>query len=366
MPLTQPLSDFFNGAHVCHLSDLQELWSGYGSIARYRITPIETDTPKQETSTSHLAIKAKHNSPGDQIRNSFNIIVKSIHPPSQQQHPRGWNTNQSHKRKLRSYQVESHWYQHWSSHCGNQSRVPHCYGVIDINDTHQCIVLEDLDHQGFDQRFEELSVEQCQPCLHWLANFHAQFLRLNDSTAWTQQLWPEGSYWHLDTRPDEWHSMPESPLKQAASRIDDELNSSRFTTLIHGDAKVANFCFSPDGKTVAAVDFQYVGGGCGMKDVVYFLGSCLTEQDCKNHHGQLLDNYFRELKYALTQSQTQINQLKPVIDSDALECDWRYRYPLAWADFQRFIIGWSPTHKKNHAFAQQITQSALDQLRQDQ
>lgn len=342
MSLITALSEFFNGANVSHISNLQELWSGYGSIARYR---IDTSSNPQ----NHSQNKAQDH---------FFIIVKSIHPPSQQQHPRGWNTDLSHQRKLRSYQVESHWYQQWAPRCKPQSRVPACYGVIDISQSHQCILLEDLDSQGFEHRHSELSADQCLPCLKWLANFHATFIRQNDNSSWVQQLWPQGSYWHLATRPDEWKAMVQSPLKQAAAHIDTELTNSQFTTLIHGDAKVANFCFSADAQEVAAVDFQYVGAGCGVKDVVYFLGSCLSEKDCERHHSRLLDSYFYELRQALTQS-------KRGLDLNALEHDWRFRYPLAWADFQRFILGWSPNHKKNHPFAQRMTQQALDQLYTD-
>ena len=49
--------------------------------------------------------------------------------------------------------------------------------------------------------------------------------------------------------------------------------------LAHGDAKVANFCFTNDQHAVAAVDFQYVGGGIGTQDVIYFLGSFCSEAE---------------------------------------------------------------------------------------
>jgi len=339
MSLIPHLSEFFDGADVSHVTNLQELWSGYGSIARYRIDTNISDKSDAQYYANH----------------SFFIIVKSIDPPRQQQHPRGWNSDRSHQRKLRSYQVESHWYQQWASLCNPKSRVPHCFGVMDVSESHQCILLEDLDSNGFDQRHSELTEDQCLPCLQWLANFHAIFLRQNDDSSWTQQLWPQGSYWHLATRPDEWKAMAQSPLKRAAAHIDSALENSQFTTLIHGDAKVANFCFSADGQNVAAVDFQYVGAGCGIKDIVYFLGSCLSEKDCERHHSRLLDLYFLELSEALTRLQSDI-------DLKVLERDWRLRYPLAWADFQRFIVGWAPNHKKNHHFAQAMTQLALDQL----
>ena len=52
-------------------------------------------------------------------------------------------------------------------------------------------------------------------------------------------------------------------------------------------------------RQVAAVDFQYVGGGCGIKDVAYFIGSCLYEEDCERYEEGLLDWYFSQLKEAL-------------------------------------------------------------------
>ena len=44
-----------------------------------------------------------------------------------------------------------------------------------------------------------------------------------------------------------------------------------------------------DGKAVAAVDFQYVGAGCGMKDVAYLLGSCLDDKGHEALEADLLD-----------------------------------------------------------------------------
>ena len=80
-----------------------------------------------------------------------------------------------------------------------------------------------------------------------------------------------GTYWHLDTRPEEFEKIEHKQLKSKAHRIDEILKECEFQTIVHGDAKLANFCFSEHGEGVAAVDFQYVGRGCGMKDVTYFL-----------------------------------------------------------------------------------------------
>ncbi|MEH6453948.1 MAG: choline kinase, partial [Psychromonas sp.] len=41
---------------------------------------------------------------------------------------------------------------------------------------------------------------------------------------------------------------------------------------------------------------------------------------------------------------------------------WRPLYAIAWADFQRFIKGWSPQHWKITPYTEQLKQQALDSL----
>jgi len=146
--------------------------------------------------------------------------------------------------------------------------------------------------------------------------------------------------------------MKEGALKQAAVKIDQILNNCQYQTLVHGDAKVANFCFSSNLKKVAAVDFQYIGGGCGMKDVVYFLGSCLDEQECELWQEELLDHYFNELKIGIDKSNKKISW-------QALETEWRKMYPVAWTDFYRFLLGWMPTHYKINSYTERLAEDVI-------
>ena len=299
---------------------IQTLWSGYGEIVRLKLADGKVDS----------------------------VVVKSIVFPDEQQHPRGWNSERSHMRKVRSYDVEMHWYREWSEHCGDKCRVARCYATYS-NEQEHALILEDLDSVGYSLRKSELNRQEVGLCLAWLANFHATFM-----SETPEGLWPIGSYWHLETRPDEWAAMEEGELKQAASEIDSLLNSTRYKTLIHGDAKVANFCFAKDGD-VAAVDFQYVGGGCGMKDVAYLLGSCLSEKACERWQDELLDEYFLLLRQALSTGNKNVNL-------DALEREWRRLFPLAWVDFYRFLLGWMPGHWKVNEYSRRMAKQVLDRL----
>jgi len=306
---------------VFEIEMIQSLWSGYGKIVRLGLNGCERKS----------------------------IVVKHVKLPDQGRHPRGWNTDISHQRKLKSYQVETAFYQQWSSKCNDQCPVPECLAV-ESQDNETLMVLSDLDSTGFPVRASYVSDNEIQACISWLANFHAVYLHEKP-----EKLWETGTYWHLETRPDELKVLDDMPLKKAAQAIDSKLKNSPFQTLVHGDAKLANFCFSNDGKKVAAVDFQYVGGGCGMKDLAYFIGSCLDESSCEEMEKELLDFYFSELNKA-------VSKHKPDIDFAALEKDWRSLYHFAWADFHRFLKGWSPGHWKINTYSERVCKEVISTL----
>ncbi|MEM7245475.1 MAG: oxidoreductase family protein [Acidobacteriota bacterium] len=297
---------------------IQSLWSGYGEIRRVHLTGHALES----------------------------VVVKRVSPPTDTDHPRGWNTSRSHERKLRSYVIEEHWYSRWAERCAGRARVPRCLGT-QASDGQSLFVLEDLDDAGFPYRRQDATDEDILACLGWLADFHARFLG-----AAPEGLWPVGTYWHLETRPDELAATDDPCLRAAAPLIDDRLNQCRFQTFVHGDAKIANFCFPAEGEGVAAVDFQYVGGGCGMKDVAYFLSSCMSERECEARAEFFLDEYFNLLRAALPLAETPV-------DPAALEAEWRALYPIAWADFYRFLAGWSPTHWKIHGYSDRLTREVL-------
>uniref|UniRef100_A0A8K9XN99 CHK kinase-like domain-containing protein n=1 Tax=Oncorhynchus mykiss TaxID=8022 RepID=A0A8K9XN99_ONCMY len=152
------------------------------------------------------------------------------------------------------------------------------------------------------------------------------------------------------SRHDELDAMYNSQLKAAAGEIDRILNECRFKTIIHGDAKLANFCFPGSGQGVAAVDFQYVGRGCGMKDVVYLLEE-IEEKQLEKRVPSLLDYYFTELRASVTKQ----------MDFAALEKEWREMF--AWTDFHRFLLGWMPGHQKINRYTKQLTKEVLRKVK---
>ncbi|MGA1115840.1 MAG: phosphotransferase, partial [Opitutales bacterium] len=265
-------------------------------------------------------------------------------------HPRGWNTDLSHQRKLKSYQVETNWYESIRNRDEPLlARVPHCLGTKKVGDQ-VLLVLEDLDSSGFAGRRNLINAQEWQACVHWLASFHLE--NMNQST---EGLWESGTYWHLQTRPDELARLDDASLREAASAIDQKLKDTKYQTLVHGDAKLANFCFNEEGTEVAAVDFQYIGGGCGMKDLAYFVGSCFREEEAERIEKEVVDFYFSGMR--------ELNQkLGAPIYVDQLEMDWRPLYRVAWADFHRFMKGWSPGHWKLSDYSERVTREVIESL----
>ncbi len=306
---------------VEELETMQSLWSGYGKIARYALRDCGAQS----------------------------VVVKLVRIPTERDHPRGWNSDFSHQRKIRSYEVETAWYKDFAERCDEWCRVPECYAAAS-GEGELMLALEDLDTAGFSGRRSGASLEDVKSGLSWLASFHARFMGVEP-----EGLWPTGTYWHLETRPDELEVLSDLPLKAAARKIDETLAACRYQTLVHGDAKLANFCFDDTNQLVAAVDFQYVGGGCGMKDVAYFIGSCLNDTECERLESTLLDWYFAELAEALERYDSSFS-------AASVEEEWRALYAVAWTDFHRFLKGWSPGHWKVHSYSERLAREVVEGL----
>ena len=303
---------------------VQQLWSGYGVIQKVKLQYAEGIT---------------------------DAIAKHIDLSQVRANRRGWGGDVAHQRKVRSYQVETEFYESYAHRCTNNCRVAKLFAAeAQPNATGWILILEDLDSAEYSARRQEANTPDIHSCLSWLARFHATFLG-ESATG----LWPIGTYWHLATRPDEFDAMPGGDLKSCAAQIDKHLNEAKYQTLVHGDAKIANFCFHKTEDSVAAVDFQYVGRGCGMKDVAYFISSCLSEREAAERQEELLGFYFAELRQA-------VNREEKGGEFASLEAEWRRLYPFAWADFCRFLSGWSPGHWKLNGYSNQITDSVLQDL----
>lgn len=265
------------GARGARITErVQSLWSGYGEIVRVALDGGIAPT----------------------------AIVKHVQPPPAR-------SSISDTRKRRSYDVEERFYREFAPRC--ESRVARLYGSH-VEPGEWLFVLEDLDAAGFVGRHDDARGPALDACLAWLASFHARFL--GDAG---EGLWPVGTYWHLDTRRDELSKITDRYLRTHAEAFDARLNTARFQTILHGDPKEANFCFARD--RVAAVDFQYAGRGCAMRDVAYLLHGHADP-------GAHLDTYFGHLAAALPEG------------AAAIEREWRGLYDDARLDFERFLAGW--------------------------
>ena len=296
-------------------STLCSLWAGYG-----RVTSVT----------------------GEADGRRVPIVVKRVSPPAA-----GAGGDGGHQRKLESYVAEASFYRAigpWLAGKASRCRVARPLAVVetgggdDNNNTPYSLALALTDLRPEFPIFARGGIKppQIRTALTWLAGFHAAHWGLagrGDVPPLLKQR--QGTFWHLATRPAEFEDIPSdwADLKSAAHAIDATLTSAAAGppgTLVHGDAKAANFCWSNDASRAAAFDFQYVGSGVGAQDVAYLLSSAGTSNDADEDAA--LAFYLDALLAALA-----AEGADPAgYDAHVL----RSHYELAAADFVRFMAGW--------------------------
>ena len=237
------------------------------------------------------------------------------------------------------------------------------------------LVLQDLrpSHPVFPRG--GLSPAQLGSALRWLAAFHAAFWGRGGGGGAHPGGGPapapapppvtpppllaqrEGTYWHLATRPAELAAIEGDAewgaLAAAAPGMAADLAAGAagpHGTLVHGDAKAANFCFSADGARAAAFDFQYVGTGLGARDVAYLLCSAggARQIGCApGGEAPWLDLYWAALAPRLAARGVAVDDGSGGGGGGGGTAPEPYtrsllqaHYDLAAADFFRFMAGW--------------------------
>ena len=260
----------------------------------------------------------------------YHIIVKRIIPPPTRSRSFG------DERKAASYQVEANFYENVAHKLLSEHHlslpVPYLIERFrhETNADQITICMSRLKGSpgGLD------SDDEIHAVLRWLAALHAAtWGEKADFLVDSGGLQPIGSYWHLDTRPEDHDSMPrrgwEGRLKRAARAIDERLKRDPMQCCVHGDAKDANMLFFKGEQNevcVAMYDFQYCGKAPPSVDLAYFL--CVAA-GCNDANHEYLDFYRGELVRRLGAS-----DLHPTLK------DLQESVALAFCDFQRFMSGW--------------------------
>ncbi|PCK32687.1 kinase [Pseudoalteromonas piscicida] len=273
------------------------------------------------------------------------LAIKRTKVPEQLEHKRIEQSMTAMQRKRRSYEVERHFYKYHACELIPPCNTASYLGEGGVNDMNY-IVFRDFSSQGFEQ-VDTPTETQILAVIGWLAKFHAHFLQSP-----TEHVWEQGNYWNLDTRPDEFARMQAGSIKQAASLFSNKIKQSRWQTWVHGDAKIANFAFHDD--QALGFDFQYVGKGVGVSDLMLFITSILDEQAQLLHADEYLKLYLDMLRIELLGKVASI-------DIAQLLSEWESLWPVVWADFYRFLLGWKPDHAKINDYMKFQTEIALQQ-----
>jgi hypothetical protein len=352
------------GIELVSISLLQSLWAGYGQICRIKATngldpeyvaalPEQTrdlalESHHEDLKRAREYLESKFTGPPPRSINSY--ILKLIMPPPTRA------GDESHTRKILSYQVEQYFYSHLASQLPATVPVAKC--LTSINQHHPdgtsttAMILNDLsqDFPVAGEKRGSLSPTQVNAALDWLSGFHGfwwprakdfdrtklvlpplEEVTHDGEDASEKTVWLNGGYTYLATRRDEYDSLandddsewtqpltepPQGQTKSISESVAAFLAPSisgqspidDYQTLIHGDVKSENLFTSQSGDQAAFYDFQYTGLGLGVCDLAKLFTcsvplSMLTVNediphalDLQDGEKRLLERYWKNLR----------------------------------------------------------------------
>ncbi|VEU36399.1 unnamed protein product [Pseudo-nitzschia multistriata] len=242
------------------------------------------------------------------------------------------------QRKAASYRVEASFYA--SKYCRELSEEGICCEGLHTEDDGKgsiTILMRPLPNETLSY----MEGKVAEAAVRSVAKLHAYFWGSERAREAVEEtgLAEQGTYWYLDTRPDEYDRMDgnrglSARLKRAAHGIDAALKEHEYQTICHGDLKACNMSLSRNPDFVTLVDFQYLGKACPAKDLAYlFVCGIDVDDDFEaRREDELLRLYIEEL--AANGVGDDADAPLPTMEKlkEALD--------LSYCDLYRWMLGW--------------------------
>jgi hypothetical protein len=171
-----------------------------------------------------------------------------------------------------------------------QVRAPHCfYSAISDDGANFTLLLEDLAPARPGVQADSCGFEQAADAVRNLAALHSS--RWNDSSLCGHEFLTATeqfvSRYAADVGDDD-----ATTLRAAAEAIVPWfLGRPKPFAVVHGDYRLDNLMFFPNGESVAALDWQSVGVAPPGRDLAYFVGTTFDPPERRLHEDALIGTY---------------------------------------------------------------------------
>ncbi|KAJ5742687.1 uncharacterized protein N7511_011088 [Penicillium nucicola] len=366
----------WHSLELVNFNTLQTLWAGYGQICAI--------TARASTDSAAEKLDKLCGTENGAAGSTYPLILKLISPPTKS----GSKQDEGHLRKMLSYEVEQHFYNHLVPLLGEDIGIAKCLastkgmdgqdGEQELNGLMATIMVNlRQSYPVAGEKRSSLDRAQVHGSLDWLARFHGRTRdllqqgldlgthvlppldelvrrqKVENNTA--NGLWLNGGYTYLATRRTEYESLFEDANSEWSELLCEPFEGSSLSvaemaalflmpsgrpveSYIHGDVKSENLFTNRTGEKVAFFDFQYVGLGLGVCDLAK-LFTCSVPL-----HMLVDDVEYLPVEIAMCDGERRLlRHYRKSLLSDDLLYDWdtfKLHWETALVDWCRFQASW--------------------------
>ncbi len=266
---------------------------------------------------------------GDSIRFTLSFEGEEGPPTLVGKFPAADQTSREAAAATRTYEVETRFYQQLRDRVSITTPRPYV-ALLDLEANDFVLLMDDLAPAEQGDQLAGCGPDAAALAVHEAAKLHAPVW--GDATladmAWLNRSSDEGQAFYIQLMAvlypgflDRYGDRVDPEVAAAGTRLTEHLDAylayrPEPLTAAHGDFRLDNMLFSPDGTQLTTVDWQTVALSPGVTDVSYFLGTSLLPEDRAAHERDLVREYHEALRVGGVE----------------------YPYERCWEDYRRYAF----------------------------